>query len=82
VTTLLLRIRVRCRSINYATRQLQLALPSNRPGPTANWRTRTFGYNSLSQLLTASNPESGTISYTYDNDGVVTSKQDARGRVL
>jgi len=41
---------------------------------SANWRTRTFTYNSLSQLLTASNPESGTITYTYDNDGNVATK--------
>jgi RHS repeat-associated protein len=36
---------------------------------SANWRTRTFIYNSLSQLLTANNPESGIINYGYDNDG-------------
>ncbi len=41
---------------------------------SANWRTRTFTYNSLSQLLTANNPESGTITYNYDLDGNVTSK--------
>ncbi|MGA3093249.1 MAG: RHS repeat-associated core domain-containing protein, partial [Terriglobales bacterium] len=37
-------------------------------------RQRTFMYDSLSRLLTANNPESGTISYGYDNDGNVTSK--------
>jgi YD repeat-containing protein len=36
---------------------------------STQWRVRTFTYNSLSQLLTATNPESGTISYVYDNDG-------------
>lgn len=41
---------------------------------SANWRTRTFTYNSLSQLLSASNPESGTITYTYDNDGNLLTK--------
>src|SRR2546430_9901482 len=41
----------------------------------ANWRTRTFTYiYSLSQLLTASNPESGTINYTYFDDGTVQTK--------
>ena len=44
----------------------------------ASWRPRTFTYNSLSQLLTASNPESGTITYTYDADGNVLTKMDAR----
>jgi RHS repeat-associated protein len=41
---------------------------------SANWRTRTFTYNSLSQLLTAANPESGTISYVYDSDGNLSTK--------
>jgi YD repeat-containing protein len=36
---------------------------------STQWRVRTFTYNSLSQLLTATNPESGTISYTYDTEG-------------
>jgi RHS repeat-associated protein len=33
------------------------------------WRVRRFTYDSLSRLSTAKNPESGTISYTYDPDG-------------
>jgi len=36
---------------------------------SANWRTRTFSYNSLSQLLTAANPESGAVTYAYDANG-------------
>ncbi|HET6843007.1 MAG TPA: RHS repeat-associated core domain-containing protein [Candidatus Angelobacter sp.] len=43
------------------------------------WRVRSFTYDSLSRLLTANNPESGTITYQYDNNGNVTSKTDARG---
>ncbi|MBZ5530317.1 MAG: hypothetical protein LAO20_02695 [Acidobacteriia bacterium] len=39
------------------------------PGDSTQWRTRLFTYDSLSRLLTAQNPESGTISYTYDADG-------------
>jgi len=31
-------------------------------------------YNSLSQLTSATNPESGTITYTYDNDGILLTK--------
>jgi len=45
---------------------------------SANWRTRTFTYNSLSRLLSATNPESGTTSYAYDANGSVTSRTDAR----
>lgn len=35
----------------------------------ALWRPRTFAYDSFSRLLTATNPESGTISYNYDLNG-------------
>jgi RHS repeat-associated protein len=38
------------------------------------WRIRTFGYDSLSRLTSASNPESGTASYTYDANGNVATK--------
>lgn len=38
------------------------------------WRVRRFTYDSLSRLLTAKNPESGTITYFYDNNGNLTQK--------
>ncbi|MGI8641620.1 MAG: hypothetical protein ACR2MG_16950, partial [Pyrinomonadaceae bacterium] len=41
-------------------------------------QTRSFTYSSLSRLLSAQNPESGTIGYQYDNNGNLTSKTDAR----
>ncbi len=41
---------------------------------SGNWRTRAFTYNSLAELLSATNPESGTISYSYDANGNVSSK--------
>jgi RHS repeat-associated protein len=41
--------------------------PSN--DATSPWRVRRFTYSSLSELLTSTNPESGAISYSYDNDG-------------
>jgi len=40
------------------------AEPANCNSPSTTYRPRTFTYNSLAQLLTAVNPESGTISYT------------------
>ena len=43
------------------------ALPSS--DATSPWRVRRFSYDSLSRLLTAHNPESGTITYSYDADG-------------
>jgi RHS repeat-associated protein len=39
------------------------------PSDSSQWRTRTFTYDSFSRLLTANNPESGTITYSYDADG-------------
>lgn len=45
-------------------------------------RARTFTYDSLSRLLYATNPETGTISYAYDADGNVTSKTDAMPVVI
>jgi RHS repeat-associated protein len=44
-------------------------------------QTRTFTYDSRSRLRSAVNPESGTLSYQYDNDGNLTQKTDARGVV-
>ena len=50
--------------------------PSN--DATSPWRVRRFTYDSLSHLLTAKNPESGTTTYNYDSDGNVITKLDAR----
>jgi RHS repeat-associated protein len=44
------------------------------PSDSSQWRTRTFTYDSLSRLLTAHNPESGTITYSYDVDGELLQK--------
>ncbi|MFV0387896.1 MAG: RHS repeat domain-containing protein [Pyrinomonadaceae bacterium] len=41
-------------------------------------QTRTFAYSSLSRLMTANNPESGNIQYSYDSNGNLISKTDAR----
>ena len=41
---------------------------------TSPWRVRRFTYDSLSRLLTANNPESGLITYSYDNDSELLQK--------
>ena len=41
-------------------------------------RIRSFSYDGLSRLLTAANPETGSVNYTYDNNGNVLYKTDAR----
>jgi|SRR5579859_875753 len=48
----------------------------------ASWRPRAFAYDSMSHLLTAQNPESGKITYTYDPNGNITSKTDAKGLTI
>jgi RHS repeat-associated protein len=37
----------------------------------STWRPRSATYNSLSQLVSSTNPETGTLSYTYNLDGNV-----------
>jgi YD repeat-containing protein len=48
----------------------------------ANWRVRTFTYDSLSRLLRANNPESGIVQYSYDPNGNLVTKTDARGTIV
>lgn len=42
-------------------------------------QTRTFRYDSLSRLVSATNPESGIVQYTYDFASNLKTKLDARG---
>jgi YD repeat-containing protein len=44
-------------------------------------QVRDFVYDSLSRLRSATNPESGKVSYEYDDAGNLTRRQDARGIV-
>jgi RHS repeat-associated protein len=41
---------------------------------SATWRPRSFVYDSLARLTSATNPESGTITYQYDLDNNLVSK--------
>ncbi|SRR5713226_1725089 len=41
-------------------------------------QTRSFVYDSVKRLTSATNPESGTLGYQYDNNGNLLSKTDAR----
>ena len=45
---------------------------------TQGAQTRTFVYDSLKRLTSSTNPESGTITYQYDNNGNLTKKVDPR----
>jgi len=54
----------------------QVSMP--RGGST---QTRTFNYDlATGRLASATNPENGTVSYTYNNDGTLQKRTDARGQ--
>lgn len=53
----------------------------NLAGVTQGSQIRTFVYDGLSRLTSATNPESGTVSYQYDGNGNLTQKTDVRGTV-
>ncbi|MGH9960596.1 MAG: hypothetical protein ACREBC_26330, partial [Pyrinomonadaceae bacterium] len=49
------------------------------PRPTGT-QTRTFNYDlATGRLTSATNPENGTVSYTYNSDGTIATKTDAKG---
>ncbi|HEY4355095.1 MAG TPA: hypothetical protein VGN16_05040 [Acidobacteriaceae bacterium] len=48
---------------------------------TSPWRVRRFVYDRLSRLTSATNREAGTITYTYDDNGNVLTRTDARSVV-
>jgi len=51
------------------------------PRPTGT-QTRTFNYDlATGRLTSATNPENGTVSYTYNSDGTVATKTDTKGIV-
>lgn len=60
---------------DYAYDVLDNLMTVTQKGSSAsNARVRNFTYDGLSRQLTASNPESGQITYSYDNDGNLLSK--------
>jgi RHS repeat-associated protein len=48
---------------------------------TQGAQTRTFNHDTLGRLLSDLHPENGTTSYSYDDNGNMTSRTDARGWV-
>lgn len=59
--------------------QLVTITQKGRGGTAASqYRVHSATYDSLGRLLSATNPETGTIAYTYDNDGNVLTKTDSR----
>ena len=52
------------------------------PRNSSGERARTFSYDSLSHLVSATNPESGNVGYTYDPAGNLMSKTNALSYVV
>lgn len=49
-------------------------------GACTNGQGRSFAYDSLNRLISATNPESGTFTYLYDNNGNLTQRtENGRG---
>jgi len=63
------------------TDQLSAVDSGGLTGGSACAHMRCFVYSSLARLQSAWNPESGTTSYTYDNNGNVLTRQDANENV-
>ena len=63
--------------LNYTT-TYSYDVANNLTGVNQSGQPRTFTYDSLKRLGSATNPESGTTQYTYDNNGNLMTKTDAR----
>ena len=63
-------------SYNILNQLTQVSMPRG-----ATTQTRTFNYNlATGRLTSATNPENGTVSYSYNADGTLASKTDAKGQ--
>ena len=49
-------------------------------GACSGGQTRTFAYDKLGRLTSATNPENGTVRYTYDGNGNVLTRRTGAGR--
>jgi len=70
-------------ALNHLT---NVSMPRRMPGGNVVTQTRTFNYvfnNSITAyLLSVTNPENGTVTYSYYADGRLASKTDAMGQTL
>ena len=66
--------------LNYSTTYAYNAL-GNLTQVSQGVQARNFVYSSLGRLLSATNPESGTMNYAYFDSGDLQSRSDARGIV-
>lgn len=62
----------------YATTTYSYNALDNLTNVAQGSQSRSFVYDSLARLTSATNPESGTVTYGYDANSNLSSKQDAR----
>ncbi len=62
----------------YATTNYSYDVMDNLTGVAQGVQARSFVYDSLKRLISSSNPESGTISYSYDDNNNLNEKTDPR----
>jgi RHS repeat-associated protein len=65
-------------TVVYATTSYSYDARGNLKQVNQGSQVRTFSYDGLSRLLTATNPESGSVSYSYDLNSNLLTKTDAR----
>jgi len=66
--------------LNHLTQTTMARVTMTNP-PVTTTQTRTFSYDSTTQRLTSvTNPENGQVSYTYNADGTVATKIDAKNQ--
>ncbi len=56
-----------------------VSMPRQMPGGNTVTQTRTFTYSGA-YMISAYNPENGTVNYTYNADGTLATKQDMKGQ--
>ncbi len=61
-------------------RLIQVQMSPQGSSPTVTFKqTRTFVYNTLGQLTSSTTPEKGAVTYTYQADGLLSTKQSGNG---
>ena len=68
---------------NLLNQMTTVTMPRNTTSQGLVTQTRTFNYDlTTGRLTSATNPENGTVSYTYNSDGTLAQKTDAKNQKI